>query len=127
MPRTRVRVAAASLALAAVVISVGLSSGRSTEPTDAGDIGARLCELSRTARTDPSAAGAAFMADIHGPLHEVAASLTERDRPAAGRLLVAKSAVEQALEPDQPDRAELARSLSALADQLPDASPCEDA
>ena len=93
MTRTRLRVAAVSLAVVAVAISLSLTSGRSAEPVDAGDLGPRLCELSRTARIDPTAAGARFMADVHGPLHDVAATLAERDRPAAGRLLVAKNAV----------------------------------
>ena len=127
MTRMRLRVAAVSLAVAAVVISVGLTSGRSAGPVKASDIGARLCELSRTARTDPAVAGEMFMADVHGPLHDVAATLAERDRTAAGRLLVAKNAVEQALDAEQPDGPELALRLRTLAERLPDVSRCEDA
>ena len=126
MTRTRVRVAAFGLAAVAVAVSVVLSPGRSAGPTNASDLGPRLCELSRTARTDPTAAGATFMADVHGPLHDVAATLAERDRPAAGRLLEAKNAVEQALDSRQPDSRDLERSLRTLAERLPDVSSCED-
>ena len=127
MTRTRLRVAAVSLAVVSVALSVALSSGRSADPVNASDLGPRLCELSRTARTDPTAAGATFMADVHGPLHDVAATLAERDRAAAGRLLEAKNAVEQAVDSRQAAGPDLARRLRTLAERLPDISPCEDA
>lgn len=127
MTRTRLRLAVVSLAVVAVAVSVALSSGRSADPVDAGALGPRLCELARTATTDPTAAGESFMAEVHGPLHEVAATLAERDRAAAGRLLEAKNAVEQAVDAGPAPDPALAGRLETLAERLPDASSCEDA
>lgn len=127
MTQTRVRVAALGLAVVTVTLSVALSSEPSAEPASASDIGTRVCELLRTARTEPAAAGATFMADVHGPLHDVAATLAERDRAAAGRLLEAKNAVERALDSPQPSGPDLGTSLSNLAERLPDVSSCEGA
>ena len=127
MTRPRLRVAALGLAVAAVVVSVALTSGRSADPVNDSDLGPRLCDLSRTARNDPAAAASTFMTQVHGPLHDVAATLAESDRPAAGRLLVAKNAVERALDSGELDGPDLAMRLEMLAERLPDVSSCEDA
>lgn len=57
-----------------------------------------LCAAAEAAGAGDRAAARAAFADVHGPLHALAAQLEEQDRGAAGRLLEAKQRAEAGLE-----------------------------
>lgn len=59
-----------------------------------------LCEVAALLPDDASAATDLFWGEVHQPIHGVAAELQELDAPLAGRLLVAKNAVEEDLAAD---------------------------
>lgn len=57
-----------------------------------------LVALCDAVAASPAEAAGIFDRDAHGPLHELAARVAERDRRAAARLLQAKNAVERAAD-----------------------------
>lgn len=100
---------AAALLTTACSAAVPDRQGRAEVATNDSVIEA-LCST-RTAASDLEAARASFAA-AHGPLHELAAELTEVDRQLTGRLHVAKQATEAAL------REEDAALIAARVDEL---------
>lgn len=94
------RVARLAMTVAAALLTTACSAaasdrqGRAEAETNDGLVEA-LCST-RTAAPDLEAARANFAA-AHGPLHELAAELTEVDRQLTGRLHVAKQATEAVL------------------------------
>lgn len=68
----------------------------STAPVDGTRLVAALCDTQQLAH-DPEEAARAFETGAHGPLHELAASVTETDRGVAAQLHEAKQRAESAL------------------------------
>lgn len=111
-------------ALAAAVgiaAGVGVVASRPDENESTGARGydaayAALCR-SATAATDGDLAGAQglFISRAHGPLHDIAAALTDLDRSSAADLLEAKAAVEATLPVADDGAAAALRSLVAEA------------
>lgn len=66
---------------------------------------AALCETQDLAQ-DPDEAARAFQAGAHGPLHELAGSVTDVDRGVAAQLHEAKQRAESALAAGDPDEIE---------------------
>jgi hypothetical protein len=56
-----------------------------------------LCSARDVAAHDPGAAATTFTDDVHGPLHEFADALSEKDRAAAADVLETKQRVEAVL------------------------------
>jgi hypothetical protein len=95
------------------------------EQAQPGEVDA-VCDALRAAEDgDVSRARAVFYDEAHDPLHALAATTAERDRPAAAELLEAKEGVESMLDAD-PDLPELAQALRGLADATAAAVPTGD-
>lgn len=85
-----------------------------------------VCDALRAAEGgDLSRARAVFYDGAHDPLHALAATTADRDRPAAAELLEAKEGVESMLDADADPR-ELAQALRGLAEATAAAVPTED-
>lgn len=106
--------------LAAAACTTGDDPTLATPPPvaavhDAGGIVVDLC-AARAAVDDPDAAADAF-ARSHGPLHDLAREIGDRDRQVAARLHEAKQQVEAAIASPSPSPpAQLAARLERLVD-----------
>lgn len=87
-------------------------------------LAADLCDLGERARRDPSGAAEHFDNELHGPLHDVARTLTASDTRQAGEVLEAKAVVEQLIAEEPTNGDELADALVMLARQLPGGDDC---
>lgn len=99
------------VAVGALVVVAGGVYGVASTPEDPAPTGdeavanrqavlAGLCEVAALLPDHASAATDLFWGEVHRPIHGVAAELQEVDVSLAGRLLVAKNAVEEDLAAD---------------------------
>ena len=118
------------------VATYAVGQARSSDPVPAavgGGLHSRLCTAVASASAGKTGDAAdLWSAQIHGPLHTLAADAAEEDRAVAARLLEAKQAVEQTLGTD---RTTLASDLSRLAPRVraalvvtgnPEPDPCPE-
>lgn len=84
-----------ALVVALALVGLAAAACGGPEPAATPTLLTALCEASAAA---PADAVRIFERDVHRPLHDLAAQVTEGDRRVAARLLQAKNAVESAVE-----------------------------
>ena len=86
---------------------------RAAVPEPYASMYASLCDAHQLASVgDASGARTAFVDGAHGPLHQLAADVSEEDRGVAAQLLESKEATEQSMQAQ--DSTPVAKALSAL-------------
>lgn len=104
----------ALLLLASCSTSSSERAATTTTPTPFAGPYRAVCDAATAARRgDPQRARTLFLDGAHQGIHELAATVTKRDRPAAGRMLEAKERVEHDLAVNTP-AAMLAADLDTL-------------